>query len=502
MSDLLNNLKQNKGAPDSWCPLPWSHISIKGNGFYRVCCHSNVSKECGILKDNQDRPYHIGKADWNEVINSDKMKSIRKNMLAGKWSPECVRCQREFKSDMTARNIRERFLLAENIESKNYPGWLKTKTLTKNDGAVSLKDFPVSFLDIRFGNLCNLRCAMCSPTDSSAWYGEHNAVWGRYFADSGKKITLAQNINGKITTKEKNIFNWSDDPNLWRQIEKYLKQFRRVHIAGGEPLLIKDYFRFLEKCIESGVAEKLIIEFNSNITYIPEKVYDLWKHFKRIHIGISVDGFGPINDFIRYPSKWCQIEKNIQHLDCAGGNISCHIAMSVGSLNIWHLPEFIMYIMKKNYRNIGSRTSLISPHPIYKPGFLNINILEDSFKDEIRSRFKKYKEEISNYDWQSVCGPSHIISWEEKISKACEILDNYTKFMYQISYSSPEEIIKWRSFFIYFMDTLDKLRGWSWRVIFPELYDRTLEWRKLELPKHIKSMEYVDKKSSFHTDRV
>ena len=488
MNDIQRNLTQNKEAPNSWCPLPWSHISIKGNGAYRLCCHSNTSKNQGILRDKEGNMLHIGKTNWDEVINSDTMKSVRKNMLAGKWSSECVRCQKEFNSGMKSRNIHERSLLAENIEPEHYPGYLKAKALTQSDGTISVKDFPVSFLDIRFGNLCNLKCAMCSPTDSSAWYKEHNAIWGRYFEDSGENVTLKRNLDGKITIGKKDIFNWSDNYTLWSQLEKHIDQFRRIHIVGGEPLLIKAYYKFLKKCIESGIANKLIIEFNSNITHIPTQALKLWKQFKRIHIGISLDGFGQVNDFIRYPSRWGQLEKNIQQLNQIEGNLICYITTSVSVLNILHLPTFIEYIMKKNYKGIGLlHTPLINPHPVYRPGFLNINILDEAFKEKIGLHFDKYKEKISNYDWQSIYGNSQIVSWEEKIIRACEILDNYVKFMQQSSYEK-EELIKWRSLFIHFMDKLNELRNLYWRETFPELYESTLEWRKLEQPER---QEYV-----------
>lgn len=479
MQNSSDYLQQNKGAPDSWCPLPWSHISIKGNGVYRLCCHSNVSENHGVLRDKKGKPFHIGTADWESVANSNTMKTIRKNMLKGTWSSECIRCKREFNSGMKSRNIHERALLAETTEPENYPGYLKAKALTQPDGSISQTDFPVSLLDIRFGNLCNLRCAMCSPTDSSAWYKEHYAVWGSHFKDSGKTVQLLKDSKGKITTKE-GVFDWSGNKNLWSQIDKYIHQFRRIYIAGGEPLLMKDYYKFLENCIESGVAEKLLIEFNSNITRIPEKTWQIWKHFGKIIIGISLDGVGEINDFIRYPGKWNRIEGNMQRLDEEGGNLKCYIAASVSVLNIWHLPKFIEYVMKKNYKRIGfPKSSLINPHPVHKPYFLNINILEESFKEEVRKYFENYKDRISNFDWQSVCGDSHIVSWERKVKRACDILDNYVEFMYKISYQT-EELIKWRSYFIYFMDKMDELRGLCWKNTFPELYRSSLKWRKLK----------------------
>ena len=479
MNHSKKTLGESKEIPNSWCPLPWSHISIKGNGTYRLCCHSNTSKNRGILTDTQGVPLHIDRANWKDVINSETMKSVRKNMLAGKWSPECQRCQREFNSGMVARNFKERDILANTVESEIYPSYPKAQTLTQSDGSILLTDFPISFPDIRFGNLCNLRCAMCSPVDSSAWYKEYHTIFGNHIDRSKENIVFVQNSNGGVKTQE-DVFNWSESPKFWSQIEKYIHQFRRIYIAGGEPLLINDYYKFLRKCIQKNVAKKLTIEMNSNITYIPKKVWSLWKEFKRVHIGISLDGFGKVNDFIRYPSKWNLIEKQLLQFNERSANLTCYITTSVSVLNIWHLPLFLEYLMKKNYKCIGlEETPLINPHPVHRSYFLNINVLEESFKEKIKEHFKIYKEKISNFDWQSAYGNSQQFSWEKKINRACKIMDNYVEFMYQVS-CQKEKLVKWRSDFIYFMDKLDELRGVCWENTFPELYESTLEWRKLQ----------------------
>ena len=473
----------NKGAPDSWCPLPWSLINIKSNGTYRLCDHSASSKNKGILKNKNGIPFSITeKAEWNSIINSETIKTVRKNMLAGKWSPECARCQRERDSGMQAHNFYERNELAGLIEPENYPSYLKTRERTKSDGAVSPKDFPVSFLNIRFGNLCNLRCAMCHPADSSAWKKEYKTIWGHDLPAGAKNSFSNQNFNEKKApeTPETNTFNWIDNQHLWSEIQKHKSTFRKIYIVGGEPLLMPSYYKFLQWCVDSGTAGKLTVEFNTNLTRIPSSACRLWRQFKRIYIGISLDGCGKINDFIRYPSKWSHIERNVSRIDeLKNQNIDCYIITSVSVLNIWHLPEFIEYLMKANHSQIGLWQSLIiNAHPVHKPHYLNINILDEDFKEKIKNRFHEYKEKFSNYDWRSACGPSRIGNWEEKTTRVCKILDNYIKFMSKVPYPS-NDLKKWRRRFIYYMDKLDQLRKTNWPETFPELYKSTLEWRKL-----------------------
>ena len=477
MNHYEKNMTRNKSAPNSWCPLPWTHISIKNDGVYRICCHSNSGFEQGVLRDQNKKNLHISQSKWENVINSDRMKTVRKNMLKGVWSKECIRCKREFETGMKSRNLYERKTLAELVEPKNYPSYTKTKQLTQEDGSISFKDFPISYLDIRFGNLCNLKCLMCGPTDSNKWYDDYYQLWEEnYFTDHGNTIKLEKR-NGAWKT-EKNIYNWSEDPQLWAQIEKHIHIFRKIFIVGGEPLLIKPHYDFLKKCIEKNVSHKLTIEYNSNITEIPDKAWPLWKPFKTIRFSISLDGFGKTNDFIRYPSQWERVKKNLNHFDTIGKPFEILITPSISVLNVWHLPLFIEYIMKKNYKTIGIFSSpLLSPHPVHNPLHLNINILEDSFKEKIIARFNNYKEKISQHDWQAQYGNSHKFSWEKKINSAIQILDCYIKYIHKISFSK-EQLTDKRKTFIYYMDKLDKIRNTNWKETLPELYENTLNWRK------------------------
>jgi hypothetical protein len=119
MTDEQENIDNNVDAPNAWCPLPWSHVSIKANGTFRVCCHSAASESRGTLVNENNIPLHIDSASFEEVFNNTAMKSIRKQMLKGEWPEPCVRCQREFDSGMISRNHYERGALADIMEKEN-----------------------------------------------------------------------------------------------------------------------------------------------------------------------------------------------------------------------------------------------------------------------------------------------------------------------------------------------------------------------------------------------
>ena len=482
-SNYHKNLKMNENAPASWCLLPWSRISIRPDGKYRLCCNSdpNLNTKNSILKDKQGQPLHISKANWEDVFNSDLMKSARKNMLQGKWPKECLNCQMQYESGLSSLNISSRFHLASLVESDIYPGYKKAKLLTQSDGSISLSDFPTSDLDLRFGNLCNLKCVMCSPKASNQWYEDYRILWKKDYIDKEETIKLKPDINGKWKP-EKDLFEWSEDPHLLSQIESYVKNFRKMYFTGGEPLLINAHYKFLEMCIEKGVAKRISLDYHSNITHIPEKTWKLWQYFKSVKIGISLDGYGKINEFIRFPSKWDIIESNLMKLDVAQENIKLRIETSVSVLNIYHLPEFLEYILSKNYKKISSSNplSVINHHPVHMPGHLDINILENEFKEKIEDHFNKFKKKFSKFDWQSTYGLSHRYSWTQKIKGAYRVLDDYLKYMRKKHYAEEKLIIDRRTF-IYYMDKLDELRKTNWSQTCPELYESTLTWRQYKI---------------------
>ncbi len=494
MSDFKKSMSRNKGAPAPWCVLPWSHVSVKENGDYRLCCHSEASPGRGILKGRHGRPLHVSGASWKDVLNSPLMKSVRKNMLSGRWPKECRRCQSEHESGIMSRNMYERRHLADLVEAERYPSYKKARALTREDGSVSLEDFPVSYPDIRFGNLCNLKCVMCSPISSSKWYDDFHGVWGySHFFYGAKKVSLIPDKSKglrransgdppRMKLKE-DIYGWQNDPNFWSEMERRMGDFRHIYIAGGEPLLIKSHYEFLKKCVQKGLAPKLNIQYNTNLTVIPKAALDIWRRFRRVLIGVSLDGIAGLNDFIRFPSKWESIEKNLERLSRAEGSFDIHITISVSLLNICHLPGFIEYIMRKNYKRVGpwGRQCVISPHPVHRPHYLNVNILEDTFKREIKERFELSKKRFLAIDWRAECGESRgAAGWDEKARQACQILDSYAEYMNKITYKG-DDLIKWRSNFIHFMDRLDELRKTSWPKALPELYQQTMAWR--DLPK-------------------
>jgi len=351
-----------------FCPLPWIHLAIRNNGDLRVCCQANQGEDKGLLRKEDGTIYNAEYDSLDESRNSKKLKDIRKAMLNNKWHPDCIRCQREEESGIRSRFTYEEDLWAKVITVDN------AKHLTNKDGSINIEDIPLSYFDLRFGNKCNLKCRTCGPTDSSLWYEDQVQLWGDTYIDTPGEMKIF-NHNGKYIL-ENDIYSWYKKDYFWDQLYKQIPTIKHVYMVGGEPLLIKEHYSFLEECIKQGHSKNITIEYNTNLVSIPNKVWGIWKSFKNINIGASIDGTGLINEYIRFPSKWKTIESNLRKLDNVEGNFNIWIAHTVNVLNIYNLPDFLKWIIDQDFKNVGNTYQPIaSLHPLHSPHFLNSFII-------------------------------------------------------------------------------------------------------------------------------
>lgn len=434
MGKNLNPYKE-LSLPDTFCPIPWNFQAIRNNGDLRICCQANVSKNSGILKDKDGNVINAKNADLTAARNSPLMKSVRSKMLQGKWAPECTRCQQEETSGLNSRR---------QYELKNWSLRQKdVEPLTQPDGHLDTNQSPVVYYDLRFGNLCNLACRMCGPKDSSFWYSDYIKLSGStHFEDSHGRVELLQ--KGQRWMAARNGYDWYESASFWSALEKSLPTTQHIYMAGGEPLLIKQHYDFLEKCIERSYAQHIILEYNTNMTQLPDKIVKLWKPFKQVRVGASIDGFGKVFEFQRYPAKWDLVYKNLQKLDSLGKPVFSWLAYTVTIYNIMHLPEFINWKLNQSgFKNINSSKEkpIISYHMAHSPKHLNVRVLTEKQKEKVSQHFKHYRDHFEkNLPFKL-------------FQKSCKILDSVEKYMYQTSLDKQH-----RQYLKKFNNKLDQLR--------------------------------------------
>ena len=445
----------------TFCPLPWIFQSFRNNGDIRICAQSNSAKGRGLLKKEDDSFYKAGKDDLEQARNSITLKQTRLDMLKGINPDSCLRCEREDKAGIVSRRKIE-----TELWKKIFP-IQRAKELTRKDGSIDVSQQPLIYYDLRLGNHCNLKCRMCGPNDSSSWYSDHLKVWGgRSFKDAHGRVDLLKKENGIYYTKNQD-YEWHLSSSFWKQIQANAKNIKQLHNAGGEPFLIERHGDLLKAIIKAGVANQAVIEYNTNLTTIPQKIIELWRSFKLIKVGVSIDGFHEINDYIRYPSRFKKIENNLDQLN-QFNNILIWINTTVQAYNIFNLTDLIMWKLKKHSLDLDEN-NVINFHALHNPNFLNVKILPSFYKKLVEKKIFSFLSGLrENLDSKFYSE----LSKEKIIFSLDKTLKSYIHYMNSEdwSYLIPK--------FWNYTRKLDKLRAQKLQSAIPDLFESISLWMK------------------------
>ena len=359
------------------CPLPWIHLATRPNGDVRVCCTANASgageedsKGVGLVTDN-GKNMNLQDYSLAEVWNSDYMKSVRLQMLNNQIPPSCTKCFEEEANGIVSKRQWETVVWNERLDLDSIIA------NTQIDGSLPV-DIP--YFDLRLGNLCQLKCIMCSPHDSSSWIKEWKLQYPKY-----KTIELQtdQRWNSNFD------YTWYKKSSFLDDMRQQAHNIRELYFAGGEPLLIPEHYKILEFMVETGAAKTCVVRYNSNGLELPEKLFELWNYFKEVKFNFSIDAVGERNDYIRYPSKWVDVVTNLERLDDTPDNVTVNIACAVQLLNVMNIPDLVHWKESKNFKKINPPpygAGLIGTHLVYLPSYLNVRVLPKHLKDQVAKR--------------------------------------------------------------------------------------------------------------------
>jgi len=440
-------------ATPTFCALPWLHMATRPNGDMRLCCSANASgagndHTIGIVKNDIGEHINFANTTPMEAWNSDYMRNVRKTMMEGKVPASCTKCFEEEDKGIVSKRMWETTSWMERGQN--------LKTLlnnTKADGRVPEK---LVYLDLRLGHTCNIKCVMCSPHDSSKWVKDWKELY-----PSLENATVKNQMQW-----DKDSFNnkWHESEEFWNQLYKQIPNLREVYFAGGEPLMIKEHKKFIEEIVRQGFSTNITLRYNTNGILIDEDLINLWKYFGKVKVGVSIDAAGSRNNYIRYPTDWETVERNLHMLDNTPENIRPSIATAVQIFNIKHLPDFIHWKVTSNFKKVNTEVirgvaaggGLINMHLLYIPTFLSIQMLPKEDKEEIRDTFMSFKGWL--HDWYTTdtdfwnINPYGWRRWEA-ILNHMDSADN--------SHLLPG--------FKEYVNKLDKIRGLEAKKVFPEL---------------------------------
>jgi MoaA/NifB/PqqE/SkfB family radical SAM enzyme len=401
-----------------FCVAPFVNLSTTNNGKVRLCCQSKTLDKL-----------HVNKHSLEDIWHGTEYQRVREQFLNNEWPKECITCKtNEDKNIPSRRDFENRKWTS--IEKKPYP----TKPI----------DFPWA-VDLRLGNLCNLKCVMCSPHDSSSWIKEWKLLYPKY-TNEDLKLDQSWDENFDYTWYKKGTFLDS-----MKDQAKYIKE---LYFAGGEPLMIPEHYNILQFMVDEGYAKDCCVRYNSNGTVLEDKLFVLWSNFKEVTFNFSIDAYSEKNDYIRYPSEWNTIEKNLKILDESETNIRINIASAVQLLNVPYLDELADWKASQHFHKVNCVPfggGLISTHLVYFPSYLNVRVLPKELKEFTKQRIESFIDRQKfNTEW--IRSPMGKRRWKGLVDYM--MAEDWTNKLPQLKD---------------YLETLDKSRGTDFRKTFPEL---------------------------------
>jgi organic radical activating enzyme len=336
-----------------FCIYPWIHLHAYPTGEAWPCCHAEMAAgPIGTTRKNTLR----------ELWNSDRMRELRLDMLNERENRYCTRCYEQEEAG---------FFGGRQSANKHHGHLIDRIDDTKEDG--SYDDFQMTYWDIRFSNLCNLRCRSCGHIFSSQWYQDQAKLAGVQWKQQNRPLNYA----GRYET------------DMWEQLLEHIDYVEQIYFAGGEPLLMEEHYNILEELEKRGRFDVRLI-YNTNFTEVNLKdrlVFDYWKKFKSVAVGASLDASHERAEYIRKGTDWQQVEHNRRMMLEICPEVDFYISPTLSILNAWHLPDFHRDWVERGF----IKAKDLNVNVLQDPAHYRVDIAPADFK---KSLLKKYQEHL------------------------------------------------------------------------------------------------------------
>lgn len=387
--------------------MPWVHMHLWPAGHAYPCCMSDPQLPVGNTQSQS----------LQEIWNGPEMQKLRLNMLSDKPSAECRRCYELEDNGMSTLRT---------VSLTNYNNhWDKVET-TADDGSAG--DVNMAYMDIRFSNLCNLKCRSCGPQFSSSWFEDHKQIYGEL-------------DHPKILKVRDDMLNFMDE------LDPLLASVERVYWAGGEPLITDEHYRILDKWIAMGKRD-VKMDYTTNftqMTYKRKTAFEYWNAFDTVRVAASLDANHTRAEYLRKNMTWTQVVQNRRDMIEQCPHVYFELTPTVSAYNVLNLPDF-----HREWIELG----LLEPQNtriniLLDPTYMRLQILPPWIKDRVRKRYDDHIAYLKQF---------------ENINYVIKDYESILKFM---ETDRTDEIKMW----LFKTNRIDKLRNENVFDVFSELKD-------------------------------
>jgi MoaA/NifB/PqqE/SkfB family radical SAM enzyme len=333
---------------EKFCVLPWVSLEASPIGTVRPCCLADDE-----IVDDAGNKFELATSTFGEVQQSQHMKRLREQFLAGEKPQTCRKCWNEERGGRTSKRMHTLDRLKHMLPDQEWTADAK----------------PLMFLDLKLGNICNLKCRICGSWSSSQFAVEEMSQLPT--EEEKKKSFPYQMLRAGAWPRENERF--------WSEIDQALDQIRYIEFTGGEPFMIDQHFDMLQGIVDRGIAHQVEIHYNTNGTQYPERGEAIWRHFKTVEIAFSIDDVGDRFEYQRTNASWIEVGENIQkfkQLKKQHSNIQLQVCCTINIFNVRYLEHVAEWIARQGF-------DFVYWNMMHDAWYFSIATLPDSAKAEI-----------------------------------------------------------------------------------------------------------------------
>lgn len=338
---------------DKFCVLPWVSLETSPIGTVRPCCLAEEE-----ITDDAGNKFDLNTASFAGIQNSHYMQNLRQQFLDGQQPQTCRKCWREERSGRISKRMHTLDRLKHMIPDQPWTADAR----------------PLMFLDLKLGNICNLKCRICGSWSSSTFATEEINWLPNEERKTSHHYTM---LRQGAWPRENQVF--------WQEMSQIASQIRYIEFTGGEPFMIQEHFDLLDRLVTAGLGANIEIHYNTNGTHFPEQAEQIWKNFKTVEIAFSIDDIGARFEYQRTNAEWNQVETNIEkfrQLRTRWSNIRLQVCTTVNIFNVLYLEHVAQWIELQNF-------DFVYWNMMHEAYYFSISTLPESAKQAVAQHLQQ-----------------------------------------------------------------------------------------------------------------
>ena len=336
---------------EKFCVLPWISLETSPIGTVRPCCLADDE-----IVDDTGVKFDLNSAHFGQIQNSQYMQNLRQEFLDGRQPRTCRKCWKEERAGRTSKRMHTLDRLKHMLPDQTWTADAK----------------PLMFLDLKLGNICNLKCRICGSWSSSTFAAEE---LDQMRDNEQKKASYHyQMLRAGAWPRENQLF--------WNEIDKIVDQLQYIEFTGGEPFMIQEHFDMLRGLVDRGIAGQIEIHYNTNGTQWPEQGEAIWKHFKTVEIAVSIDDVEERFEYQRTNAVWSEVLINIERfkqLRARNSNIQLQVCTTVNVFNVCYIEDVANWIDQQGF-------DFVYWNMMHEAYYFSISTLPDTAKASITEK--------------------------------------------------------------------------------------------------------------------